>query len=152
MSNKAANTSAPKKKKSGKKKRLVLHVGDIVSFQSMLHHMTGAVGEVVAIVDRDHVVIRGMGAQYADYDGLMWVALTYKPTGLSTDGENISDMRLWVRKIRYSVHQLPPKVVKPKPETSVALIEGTEQLLQVLASDEKHKAVHFVPDAAKTSA
>lgn len=143
-----ATTKTPAKKKSIKKKRLPLGVGDLVSFNSMINHMTGSFGEVIAVLDQDHVVIKGMGATYEDYDNRLWVALTYKPKGTTSDGENLRDISIWVRKLLYSRSEVPPKVKKPKTPAPVALIEGTDALLQVLASDEatKHAKVHFVPD------
>lgn len=132
--------------KAGKGRRIDLHVGDIVALRSHIEHMTGAVGEVIKVIDRDHVVVRCMGAHYKDYDNRMWVALTYKPTGVNLESEPWKDHHIWVRKRMYSHKKLPPKVVKPpKPVTTIT---GTDALLQALSSDDptKHDAVHVVLD------
>lgn len=134
-------------KTPGKGKRQIVGVGDLVAFHSHIAHMSGNFGEVVAVIDKDHVVVRGMGAQYEDYDNRLWVLLTYKPTGINEDGEDWRDMHMWVRKVTYSRADVPPK--RKKLKAAPTLIEGTEGLIAALRSDEKHDAVVFVPDGSK---
>lgn len=137
-----ANQKQPKTSKTpGKGKRVNPRVGDLVTFRSNLRHMTGTFGEVVAVIDKDHVVVRTMGCDYEDYDNRLWVLLTYKPTGTNEDGEHWSDLTMWVRKITYSRKKLPPKV--RKPEKAALVINGQDHLVRVLTGhdDGKHDAV-----------
>jgi hypothetical protein len=146
-----SNTKTTTKAKTPpKKKRVPLAVGDLVTIQSHISHMTGSFAEVVHVLDKDNVVVRGMGAQYADYDNRLWVALTYKPHGNAPDGEALEDITIWVRKVRYSRTELPPKRKKVKKIVEPTVITGVDGVIAALKSNEKHDAVVFVPDAKAT--
>lgn len=145
--------STPSASAKPKKKRLKVSVGDLVSYHPIHHHSQGSVGEVTAILDRDRVIVKSYSPQYEAYEGHEWVALTYRPTGRTVDGEPQADFTIYLTKLVYRAPQQqqpqidPPKVKKPKP---VTVLEGQDALLAHLADvDHNPKAdVVYIPDSA----
>lgn len=125
------------------KKRYAVGVGDLVAFHSVTAHMTGSVGEVTAVLDKNAVVVRSYGCQYDAYEGFQWVLLTYRPTGKTPDGEPMADHAFYITKVLHRATPKPPKVPKP-----AKVLVGPDDLIEHLSSRSEEKVL-YIPGEEK---